>query len=112
MRHETVKKYRGLNWAGFDDALADFEARNSVCLHELLGQLANGVFEFTTFAEALKYPVVVDRQILRPLAEHVSERYKVWMTRGRIEWFANEREVNGPEGRGKDRRVGGNIHPT
>jgi hypothetical protein len=92
--HEAVKKYGALNWAGFDDSLADFEARNFAYIYELFGQLAkNDVVEFATLAEALKYLVVVDWRIFKPFAEHLAERYKVRINAWEnFEWLANETE--------------------
>jgi hypothetical protein len=92
--HETIKKYSALNWEGFDDSIADFEARNFAYMYELFGQLAkNDVVEFPMLAEALKYLVVVDWRIFEPLSRHLSERYKIKINAWEnFEWFAKETE--------------------
>ncbi len=92
--HEAIKKYRGLDWEGFDDSLEDFEARNFAYVYELFGQLAkNHVVEFSTLADALQYLVVADWQTFEPLSRHLTELYRIktnaW---GNFEWLAKETE--------------------
>ena len=90
--HEVVRKYGKKNWAGFDDSLDDFEARNFAYIYELLGQLIrDGILDGPTVMNALQYLVVFDWNAFAPLSNYLMRRYKLrvnaWQN---FEWLAQE----------------------
>jgi hypothetical protein len=92
--YDTVKKYAGADWKGFDDTLEDFEARNFGYTYELIGQLVrDGLIEMSVARNALHYIVVLDWDTFKPMAEHLVERYKV-NTWTNFEWLAEDTRRN------------------
>lgn len=92
--HDVTRKY-GKNtkntWAGFDDTLADFEARNFAYIYELLGQLTrDGTLDRLTVMNALQYLVVFDWNAFEPLAKHLIQRFGGRNAWGNFEWLAGE----------------------
>jgi len=90
--HDAIKKYRQINWEGFDDSLEDFEARNFGYIYELIGELVReGIIDLTIAIHSLRYLLVFDWQRFEPLTKHLMERYKVPVNPyNNFEWLANE----------------------
>ncbi len=73
-----VRKYRELNWEGFDDSVNDFQIRNFAYIYELIGQLAKEkIVDLMTIRNASQYLVVVDWDAFAPANKHLMERYKL-----------------------------------
>src|SRR5947208_14564984 len=76
--HDAIKKYSQINWAGFDDSLEDFEARNLGYIYELIAELVReGIIDFTIAIHSLRHLLVFDCQRFEPLLKHHNELYKV-----------------------------------
>ncbi len=90
--HDTIRKYKEMNWEGFDDSLEDFEARNFAYIYELIGQFAReNITDLSTVASALQYLVVTDWNAFRPLSEHLMSRFNLKVNPwGSFEWLADE----------------------
>lgn len=90
--HDAVKKFRQVDWQGFDDSLEDFEARNFGYIYELIGELVKeGLIDQTIAVHSLRYLVISDWQVFEPLVKHLQERYKVPVNPyENFEWLAQE----------------------
>jgi len=90
--HDVIKKYKDANWAGFDDSLEDFEARNFAYIYELIGQLTrDNIVDRKLILNALQYLVVTDWDAFRPLSEHLMKRFGLTVNPwGSFEWLAEE----------------------
>jgi hypothetical protein len=90
--HDVIKNTREANWAGFDDSLDDFEARNFAYIYELIGQLTkDNIVDLRTIRNALQYLVVTDWDAFSPLSKHLMERFKLTVNPwGSFEWLADE----------------------
>jgi len=89
---DAVKKYKDLNWEGFDDSLDDFQVRNFAYIYELIGQFAReNIVDLTTVRKALQYLVVYDWVAFAPVAQHLMQRFNLavnpWEN---FEWLADE----------------------
>ena len=74
--HDASRRFTEAGAAGFDDTLADLEARNFAFIYQILGTLVRAdVIEEDLVVRALGRLVIADWRFFEPISEHVKSRH-------------------------------------